>query len=67
MTIFLNSIVVLFTCYLQVAKPETLLLIILNLVCKSDIKEANFVVFNPSLKKNVRWQKHTKEDLRWKM
>ena len=44
-----------------VAKPETLLLIMLSLACKSDIKQAHYVLSNPLFKKNVRGQKHPRE------
>ena len=40
-----------------IAKPESLLLIILNLVCESEIKEAHCISTNPLFKNNVYRQK----------
>ena len=42
------------------AKTGTPLLIILSLVCKSDIKEANSVSSNPLLKKECPWVETSK-------
>ena len=45
----------------SVAKPGTLLLIILSVVCKFDLQEVHNNLFNPLFKKNVRGHKHPRE------